>query len=137
MNGEGITQGESKIRSPSSARRNKKDENQSGEAEEGRKGKWIGAASEQSIGERGRPRRGTRERKVNGEFNLVWQPPFPLRRKKRNDRERGEVHSKFSNFVRVQLSQRESESGGRKTTALFRNNSRRQSGAADGVERES
>ena len=31
---------------------------------------------------------GTEERKVNGEFNLVWQPPFPLRRKKRNERKR-------------------------------------------------
>ena len=32
---------------------------------------------------------GTGERKVNGEFNLVWQPPFPLgQKKKRSERER-------------------------------------------------
>ena len=73
-------------------RRNKKDENQSEEGEEGRKGdgKWIGAASEQSIerkrgGRLGRWPQRQGERKVNGEFNLVWQPPFPLGRKKRNE----------------------------------------------------
>ena len=53
---------------------------------------------------------GTEERKVNGEFNLVWQPPFPLRRKKRNERKRerggGRVRSKFSNFIRVRLGER-------------------------------
>ena len=53
-------------------------------------GKWIGAASEQSIerkreGRLGRWPQRQGERKVNGEFNLVWQPPFPLERKKRNE----------------------------------------------------
>ena len=53
-------------------------------------GKWIGAAREQSIerkreGRLGRWPQRQGERKVNGEFNLVWQPPFPLGRKKRNE----------------------------------------------------
>ena len=78
--------------------RNKKDENQSGGAEEGGKGGWkVDRGSERAV-DREREREGRlrrrrpqrqRERKVNGEFNLVWQPPFPLgRKKKRSERAR-------------------------------------------------
>ena len=70
--------------------RNKKDENQSEEGEEGRKGGWkVDRGSERAVdrekekGDSGGGLNG--ERKVNGEFNLVWQPPFPLGRKKRNE----------------------------------------------------
>ena len=110
--------------------RNKKDENQSGEQRKAERedGKWIGAASEQSIeqerGKQGRLRRRRRpqrprERKVNGEFNLVWQPPFPLGRKKRNERERG---IRERGFIRnlATLSVGSSRVSERANRALFR-----------------